>query len=120
MSYYNRAGKPISSDEWSARLRSEQRVAATYLPCGHWVSTVWLGLNHQFGDGPPLIFETMAFPCDVSGEITSWREVESDRYSTEDEATAGHWKIVDRLCESDATVGAVDPVGEKVTSGPRA
>lgn len=25
------------------------------------VSTVFLGLDHQFGDGPPLLFETMVF-----------------------------------------------------------
>lgn len=27
----------------------------------YWVSTVFLGLNHNFGDGPPHIFETMVF-----------------------------------------------------------
>ncbi len=26
-----------------------------------WISTLWLGINHNYGDGPPLIFETMVF-----------------------------------------------------------
>lgn len=25
------------------------------------ISTVWLGLDYQYGNGPPLIFETMVF-----------------------------------------------------------
>lgn len=46
------------------------------------VSTVFLGLDHQFGDGPPLIFETLATGGKLDGEM--------DRYSTWDEAAAGH------------------------------
>ncbi len=46
------------------------------------VSTVFLGLDHQFGDGPPLIFETLVLDGKLDGEI--------DRYSTWDEAAAGH------------------------------
>lgn len=26
-----------------------------------WVSTVFLSMDHQWGDGPPLLFETMVF-----------------------------------------------------------
>jgi hypothetical protein len=48
------------------------------------VSTVFLGLNHQWGDGPPLVFETMIF----GGEHDQYQE----RYSTWDEAEAGHRK----------------------------
>jgi hypothetical protein len=46
------------------------------------VSTVFLGLDHQWGDGPPLVFETMIF----GGEHDQYQE----RYSTWDEAEAGH------------------------------
>ena len=46
----------------------------------HEVSTVFLGLDHNWGSGPPLLWETMVFPeCD-----------ECDRYSTLAEARAGH------------------------------
>jgi hypothetical protein len=46
------------------------------------VSTVFLGLNHQWGEGPPLIFETMIF----GGEHDQWQE----RCSTWDQAEAQH------------------------------
>jgi hypothetical protein len=58
--YYDRQGKPIDGAlEWGARLRGPKRVAETTLPDGTWISTVWLGLDHAWGGGPPLIFETM-------------------------------------------------------------
>jgi hypothetical protein len=50
------------------------------------VSTVFLGLDHSFGDGPPLIFETMIF----GGEHDEW----IDRCSTYDEAEAMHERAV--------------------------
>lgn len=46
------------------------------------VSTVFLGLNHQFGNGPPLLFETMIF----GGEQDQWQ----DRCSTWEEAEEQH------------------------------
>lgn len=51
------------------------------------VSTVFLGLDHNFcDDGPPLLFETMVF----GGEHDQYQE----RYSTWDEAVNGHDRIV--------------------------
>jgi hypothetical protein len=91
--YFNRQGRPMSFEQWCERPRTDHRVAETTLPSGYWVSTVHLGLDHQFGEGPPLIFETMVFPCDADGKPTSWCELDSDRYSTEEEALAGHASI---------------------------
>jgi hypothetical protein len=54
------------------------------------VSTVFLGIDHQFGNGPPLLFETMTFGPSDDGQ-------EQHRYSTWDEAVAGHNAIVGRL-----------------------
>ena len=48
------------------------------------VSTVFLGLDHSFGDGAPLLFETMIF----GGEHDQYQE----RYATWEEAEAGHKK----------------------------
>jgi|SRR6185503_9265685 len=53
------------------------------------VSTVFLGLDHQYGDGPPLLFETMVFGGPLDGEM--------DRYSTWDEAAAGHVAMTVRV-----------------------
>ncbi len=51
------------------------------------VSTVFLGLNHNFGDGPPVLWETMIF----GGEHDQYQE----RYSTRKEALEGHRRAVE-------------------------
>lgn len=61
--------------------RENRHVANDYIGDVH-VSTVFLGLNHQFGAGPPLLFETMIF----GGEHDQYQE----RCSTWDEAVAMH------------------------------
>jgi hypothetical protein len=67
-----------------------KRVAETTLPDGKWVSTVWVGMDHSFGDeGPPLIFETMVFPTALT-----LGDLDCERYSTEAEALAGHEAMV--------------------------
>jgi hypothetical protein len=53
------------------------------------VSTVFLGMNHNWGDGPPLLFETMVF----GGKL----DQEQERYSTWDEAERGHAATVERV-----------------------
>lgn len=45
------------------------------------VSTVFLGMNHSFGDGPPLLFETMIFggrydDDEYQTRCTTWEEAE--------------------------------------------
>jgi len=55
-----------------------------------YISTVWIGLNHQHEDKlPPLIFETMIF-SEESG-IDEY----CDRYSTWDETLAGHQRAIE-------------------------
>ena len=46
------------------------------------VSTVFLGINHNWGEGPPILFETMIF----GGE----HDEDRWRYATWDEAIVGH------------------------------
>jgi len=53
------------------------------------VSTVFLGLEHGFKDGKPLIFETMIF----GGKYDQYQ----DRYSSKEEAIIGHKKAVDLI-----------------------
>ena len=59
---------------------------------GFWVSTVFLGLNLNFGGGRPLLFETMVFHKD-SGMM----DLAMDRYSTWEEAENGHAAMVERV-----------------------
>jgi hypothetical protein len=107
--YYDRQGNPLTLMEWAQSFETRQnqkRVAETTLPNGRWVSTVWLGLNHNYGDGPPLIFETMVFPS-KDGPLT---ELDCERYSTEAEALAGHARLVEKWAANEPeAVGAVDP-----------
>lgn len=60
------------------------------------VSTVYLGLDHSFGHGPALIYETMIF----GGPEDQWQ----DRYTTREQALKGHrrakrvaWPWLDRF-----------------------
>jgi hypothetical protein len=53
------------------------------------VSTVFLGLDHAMPGAPPLLYETMVFGGDLSGEEA--------RYQTRDEAVAGHAAMCERV-----------------------
>lgn len=53
------------------------------------ISTVFLGLDHNFGTGAPLLFETMVFGKLPDGRV-DYSEKAVDRYTTYDEALAGH------------------------------
>jgi len=53
------------------------------------ISTVFLGLDHSFGSGPPLWFETMIFGGPLNDEC--WR------YTTYAEAEAGHAVAIEKV-----------------------
>lgn len=85
--YYDRQGKPTDRGTWIGSFEYDDRRVAVTKENGWMVSTVFLGLDHQWGDGPPLIFETMIFDHPT---LDGWQE----RYSTEDEARSGHERAV--------------------------
>ena len=51
------------------------------------VSTVFLGLDHNFEGGIPLLYETMIFQKGKSRDY-------QDRYSTKEEALEGHERAI--------------------------
>jgi hypothetical protein len=63
------------------------------------VSTVFTGLDHQWRDGDPLLFETMIF----GGPL----DQEQDRYSTWEQAERGHADAVTRARKAIAQVVAI-------------
>ena len=67
------------------------------------VSTVFVGLDRSFGDGPPLLFETMIFggPFD--------RDKYQERCSTWEEAEAQHAKAVEFARQSLNRPSSLDP-----------
>lgn len=90
--------------EWAKRFEfsmDKRHVGYTKLKAGLEVSTVFLGIDHNFFGDRPLLFET-AVLTDYGWDIR-------DRYSTWDEALAGHEATVKSLHEQ-----AGDGGGEKV------
>jgi hypothetical protein len=96
---------------WSRWFHNEQRskgiVGSTETEL-YRVSTVFLGLDHGWGDGPPVLFETMVF--DKKSSIVEWpdgtlasvhKTVDEDdffhRYTTWSDAEAGHKALVRRI-----------------------
>ena len=66
---------------------------------GYIVSTVDLGIDHSFGDGPPLYYETMIFKKDKNGDIDFSGEDYQVRYTTEEQAREGHKLAIEYLKE---------------------
>lgn len=104
--YYHRDGTPAKSIEevaylWRGNSQEDfdktRGVARTDVNDEVSVSTVFLVMNHAYDDGPPMIFETMVFGGEHDNDC--WR------YSTEDEARAGHDRIVKALREECANCG---------------
>lgn len=94
MSYYDREGKPLTREEFCnlyERSLEYRVVKQETLPNGKYVSTVWLGLNHNYGNGAPLIFETMVFPSQGN-----FSDLDMERYSTEMAAQIGHTAMVEK------------------------
>ena len=75
--------------EWFEKAGKERIVKQEKLPDGKWVSTVFLGINHNFWQGKPLLFETMVF---TSKDDLDEQDV--NRYSTWEEALEGHKRMV--------------------------
>jgi hypothetical protein len=100
--WFDRDGQPIDVAQANELLAREnyRRVALTVIRDDVEVSTVWLGLDHNWhDDGPPVIFETMIFGGPL--DLECWR------YVTEAEAQAGHDEVV-ALARLDAQAQASD------------
>jgi len=95
--------EPCSLLEWAATMNPsvDRHVAETIIQDVR-VSTVFLGLDHNFSDdGPPVLFETMVFggPEDGYGR----------RYSSWSDADRGHTEVVVRVVEALSTTAARPP-----------
>lgn len=118
---YDRQGNPVSVEQWALAFEDmpieARRVALTQVGEVE-VSTVWLGYDHAF-TGPPQVYETMAFRSGEDADVC-------ERYATEDEARAGHERIVAELHRAERHdvhhgvpghpgAGFAAPAGEPVT-----
>lgn len=91
--------KPVSQPDtlkWGKWMQEADRhVAKTYYK-NLFVSTVFLGMDHGWGRGAPVLFETMVFDESGKGKDKTIAEF-FERYCTWGEAEAGHRKIVSKL-----------------------
>ena len=93
---------PVAVDmmTWAQSLgRNEARVVAqTTINDRCWVSTVFLGLdhNHSRRGGEPILFETMVFGGPLDGEMM--------RYATWDQAERGHAEMLTEVRKAVAQV----------------
>lgn len=82
--------------KWSAFFEDfdNRRIDET-ITRGIRISTVFLGMDHNWGEGDPLVFETMAF-AQMSGtdDLSEICGEFFNRYSTYADALEGHAKIV--------------------------
>lgn len=78
---------------WSAT--SDNRVAIDEIN-GLKISTVFLGVDHNWGGGAPILFETMVF-----GKSEEWNDYQ-ERYYNWDAAEAGHKRICEAIRNGDS------------------
>ena len=79
-----------------------RRVAHDVIENGLEVSTIFLGIDHQFNQGShkPMLFETMIRrgETEVNGDLMPYYD-EQWRYSTWEQAETGHNRIVKALMD---------------------
>lgn len=89
---FDKSGKKIPFIKWGRLLEDDEykRVALTQIDQESYISTVWLGFNHNFMRfGPPIIFESMVFGGPFDGY--------QNRYTTENFAREGHKEAAKNL-----------------------
>ncbi len=98
--------KPVECSlfEWARDFELKDRRVGWFEHELFVVSTVFLGLDLRFwGKGPPVLFETMVFeghgPRIEGATMTLGHDIEMTRYSSWDDAEAGHAAMVKRMLE---------------------
>ncbi len=82
--YYDKQGKEITLAEWSQNFSDiDYKIVKKDIIGDYCISTIWLGVDQ-------VIFETMIFTKDKDDELDMYQE----RYTTEEEALAGHERAV--------------------------
>lgn len=93
-------------DDPAADRMAHRRVQKTTLAT-HTVFTTFLGNDHNWGNGPPLVFETMMHrPDPDEWEDPQWR------YSTFAQAEMGHWLVVACAIREDFSQDIGVPIDE--------
>jgi hypothetical protein len=81
--------RAVDAKTWATWWKKNDRHVGNDTINGSRISTVFLGLDHSFGDGPPMLFETLVFDGPLDGEM--------ERYETWKQAEIGHRTMVNRV-----------------------
>ena len=79
---------PCILNEWIENISKDNMVKKTKIG-NVFISTVFLGLNHNYHEGPPILFETMVFGGHCDNLM--------NRYSTWEEAEKGHDEMIEQV-----------------------
>lgn len=98
--YYDLNSLPMTYEKWRAAFEDSayRRIGFARVGWGpgkKYVSTVWLGLNHNFAHtGIPVIFESMVFQQGGRRRPGLGHAVTQVRYAFKEEAAEGHQQLV--------------------------
>ena len=88
-------GKPVAEPDivtwgrWFEANPKAKILKQTTLANDKWVSTVFLGIDHNFAEtGPPVLWESMVFP-----KHGDYGDLDCQRYSSRSAALRGHKKL---------------------------
>jgi hypothetical protein len=98
--------------EWALRMwgdeNSRRQIAESFTQL-YRISTIFLGLDHSFGRGPPILFETMVFELEPHEQpgfggttMDVYPDLEQIRYSNRSDAIAGHNALVKTFLKREA------------------
>lgn len=102
---------PVENDEqliaWAREFERCRLVKQTELPAAEVrVSTIFLGIDHNFSGGTPILFETMVFGPQTSAK-SFFSGKAFDHHVSFDEFTQRHHTLDEALAEHDLTVNLV-------------
>jgi hypothetical protein len=88
-------GKPVESDirKWSEWFEGANRTLCRTEIRDITISTVFLGIDHSFDGGTPVLWETMVFGGSMHGEEL--------RYTSRLLAEEGHYEMVKKVYEAE-------------------
>lgn len=78
--------KTSKLETWAVIMSSPHRIIKQETVGNYYISTVFLGIDHAFNGGKPILFETMLF--------SKLPNHQTERYHTWNEALKGHKKWV--------------------------
>ena len=101
-------GRPVSVGllEWAEWFGTAERIIAQETIAQNWISTIFLGIDHDFGmRGPPILWETMTFGAKLNQEMRRCA-------GSKEQAEAMHEEMVKSVCGASGI--PYDPHRERV------